>query len=77
MTHRATALSQQTNHERDSKFSMHMRGWAIRAYGEEMVLMDDMPVPTPGPYDLLIQLRRTSLSIQRSDDSALFHAHKR
>jgi NADPH:quinone reductase-like Zn-dependent oxidoreductase len=33
-----------------------MRGWAIRAYGEEMVLMDDLPVPTPGPHDILIQM---------------------
>lgn len=34
-----------------------MRGWAIGAYGEEMVLMDDLPVPTPGPHDILIQMR--------------------
>jgi NADPH:quinone reductase-like Zn-dependent oxidoreductase len=34
-----------------------MRGWAIRAYGEEMVLMDDLPVPTPGPHDILMQMR--------------------
>lgn len=34
-----------------------MRGWAIRAYGEKMVLMDDLPVPTPGPHDILIQMR--------------------
>ena len=34
-----------------------MRGWAIRAYGEEMVLMDDLPVPTPGPHDILMQMQ--------------------
>lgn len=34
-----------------------MRGLAIRAYGEEMVLMDDVPVPTPGPHDILMQMR--------------------
>jgi NADPH:quinone reductase-like Zn-dependent oxidoreductase len=34
-----------------------MRGWAIRAYGEAMVLMDDLPVPTPGPHDILLQMR--------------------
>jgi NADPH:quinone reductase-like Zn-dependent oxidoreductase len=34
-----------------------MRGWAIRAYGEKMVLMDDLPVPTPGPHEILIQMR--------------------
>lgn len=34
-----------------------MRGWAIRAYGQEMVLMDDLPIPTPGPHDVLMQMR--------------------
>ena len=34
-----------------------MRGWAIRAYGEEMVLMDGLPIPTPGPNDILMQMR--------------------
>jgi NADPH:quinone reductase-like Zn-dependent oxidoreductase len=33
-----------------------MRGWAIRAYGEAMVLMDDLPVPAPGPHDILLQM---------------------
>jgi NADPH:quinone reductase-like Zn-dependent oxidoreductase len=33
-----------------------MRGWAIRAYGEQMVLMDDLPVPIPGPHDILMQM---------------------
>lgn len=34
-----------------------MRGWAIRAYGEAMVLVDDLPVPTPGPHDILMQMQ--------------------
>ncbi|MDN8618077.1 NADP-dependent oxidoreductase [Variovorax ginsengisoli] len=34
-----------------------MRGWAIRAYGEEMVLMNELPIPTPGPHDILMQMR--------------------
>jgi NADPH:quinone reductase-like Zn-dependent oxidoreductase len=34
-----------------------MRGWAIKAYGEPMVLMDDLPVPEPGPRDVLIKMR--------------------
>jgi NADPH:quinone reductase-like Zn-dependent oxidoreductase len=34
-----------------------MRGWAIRAYGEKMVLREDLPVPTPGPHDILMQMR--------------------
>jgi NADPH:quinone reductase-like Zn-dependent oxidoreductase len=34
-----------------------MRGWAIRAYGEKMMVMDDLPVPRPGPHDVLIQMR--------------------
>ena len=33
-----------------------MRGWAIGSYGEEMVLMDDLPVPTPGTHDILMQM---------------------
>lgn len=33
-----------------------MRGWAIRAYGEPMVLRDDLPVPSPGPHDILMQM---------------------
>ena len=33
-----------------------MRGWAIRAYGKEMVLMDDLPVPAPGPHDVLMRM---------------------
>lgn len=28
-----------------------MRGWA---QGEEMVVMDDLPVPTPGPHHILM-----------------------
>jgi NADPH:quinone reductase-like Zn-dependent oxidoreductase len=32
-----------------------MRGWAITAYGEPMVLMD-LPIPTPGPRDILIKM---------------------
>ena len=34
-----------------------MRGWAIGAYGEPMALRDDLPVPTPGPHDILMQIR--------------------
>jgi NADPH:quinone reductase-like Zn-dependent oxidoreductase len=34
-----------------------MRGWAIRGYGDEMVLMDDLPIPKPGPHDILIKMR--------------------
>jgi NADPH:quinone reductase-like Zn-dependent oxidoreductase len=34
-----------------ASFPATMRGWAIRAYGEKMVLMDDLPVPRPGPHD--------------------------
>jgi NADPH:quinone reductase-like Zn-dependent oxidoreductase len=33
-----------------------MRGWAIRAYGEKMQRMDDLPIPTPGPHDVLMQM---------------------
>lgn len=33
-----------------------MRGWAIRAYGDPMVLMDDLPVPVPGPHDVLMRM---------------------
>lgn len=33
-----------------------MRGWAIQAYGERMELMADLPVPTPGPHDILMQM---------------------
>jgi NADPH:quinone reductase-like Zn-dependent oxidoreductase len=40
-----------------ASFPATMRGWAIRAYGEKMVLMDDLPVPAPGPRDVLIQMR--------------------
>jgi hypothetical protein len=31
-----------------------MRGCAIRACCEEMVLMNDLPLPTPGPHDILM-----------------------
>jgi NADPH:quinone reductase-like Zn-dependent oxidoreductase len=34
-----------------------MRGWAIRGYGDEMVLMNDLPIPKPGPHDILIKMR--------------------
>jgi NADPH:quinone reductase-like Zn-dependent oxidoreductase len=34
-----------------------MRGWAIRAHGERMQLMDDLRAPTPGPQDILMQMR--------------------
>lgn len=40
-----------------------MRGWAIRAYGEAMVLMDDLPVPAPGPHDVLIKMRSAEVGI--------------
>jgi NADPH:quinone reductase-like Zn-dependent oxidoreductase len=33
-----------------------MRGWAISGYGDDMVLMD-LPVPQPGPRDVLIKMR--------------------
>jgi NADPH:quinone reductase-like Zn-dependent oxidoreductase len=33
-----------------------MRGWTIRADGDAMVLRDDLPVPTPGPHDILMQM---------------------
>jgi NADPH:quinone reductase-like Zn-dependent oxidoreductase len=33
-----------------------MRAWAINAYGEPMQLMD-LPMPTPGPDDLLLWMR--------------------
>jgi NADPH:quinone reductase-like Zn-dependent oxidoreductase len=33
-----------------------MRGWAIRGYEDEMVLMD-LPIPQPGPRDILIKMR--------------------
>jgi NADPH:quinone reductase-like Zn-dependent oxidoreductase len=34
-----------------------MRGWAINGYGEDMVLRDDLPIPQPGPHDVLIKMR--------------------
>jgi NADPH:quinone reductase-like Zn-dependent oxidoreductase len=34
-----------------------MRGWAIRGYGDEMVWMDGLPIPKPGPHDILIKMR--------------------
>jgi hypothetical protein len=34
-----------------------MRGYAIRACCEEMVLMNDLPLPTPGPHDILMGMR--------------------
>jgi NADPH:quinone reductase-like Zn-dependent oxidoreductase len=34
-----------------------MRGWAIKGYGEDMVLRDDLPIPQPGPHDVLIKMR--------------------
>jgi NADPH2:quinone reductase len=40
-----------------------MRGWAINGYGAEMVLMDDLPVPTPGPHDVLIRMRSAEVGI--------------
>ncbi|MDB5755509.1 MAG: NADP-dependent oxidoreductase [Massilia sp.] len=33
-----------------------MRGWAIGGYGDPMRLMDDLPVPKPGPRDVLIRM---------------------
>jgi NADPH:quinone reductase-like Zn-dependent oxidoreductase len=33
-----------------------MRGWAIKGYGDPMVLMG-LPIPTPGPRDVLIRMR--------------------
>ena len=33
-----------------------MRGWAINGYGDPIVLMD-LPIPTPGPRDVLIKMR--------------------
>jgi len=41
-----------------------MRGWAIRGYGDEIVLMDDLPVPAPGPHDVLIQMFSAEAGIQ-------------
>ena len=38
-----------------------MRGWAIGAYGQEMVLKDDLPVPTPGPHDILMHMCRAEV----------------
>lgn len=40
-----------------------MRGWAINGYGGELVLMDDLPVPTPGPRDVLIRMRSAEVGI--------------
>jgi NADPH:quinone reductase-like Zn-dependent oxidoreductase len=40
-----------------------MRGWAINGYGGELVLMDDLPVPTPGPRDVLIKMRSAEVGI--------------
>jgi hypothetical protein len=34
-----------------------MRGWAIRAYGEAMVLIDEPSVATPGPHDIVMEMR--------------------
>jgi NADPH:quinone reductase-like Zn-dependent oxidoreductase len=34
-----------------------MRGWAINGYGESMVFMEDLPIPKPGPRDVLIKMR--------------------
>ncbi|BCQ28865.1 hypothetical protein NK8_70550 (plasmid) [Caballeronia sp. NK8] len=34
-----------------------MRGCAIRACCEEMVLMNDLPLPTPGPHGILMGMR--------------------
>jgi NADPH:quinone reductase-like Zn-dependent oxidoreductase len=40
-----------------------MRGWAISGYGDEIVLMDDLPVPTPGPRDVLIKMLSAEVGI--------------
>jgi NADPH:quinone reductase-like Zn-dependent oxidoreductase len=40
-----------------------MRGWAINGYGDEIVLMDDLPVPVPGPRDVLIKMRSAEVGI--------------
>lgn len=40
-----------------------MRGWAINGYGGEIVLMDDLPVPTPGPRDVLIRMYSAEVGI--------------
>jgi NADPH:quinone reductase-like Zn-dependent oxidoreductase len=34
-----------------------MRGWAINGYGGDIVLMDDLPVPVPGPRDVVMKMR--------------------
>jgi NADPH:quinone reductase-like Zn-dependent oxidoreductase len=46
-----------------TSFPATMRGWAIRGYGDEMVLMDDLPVPTPGPRDVLIKMFSAEVGI--------------
>jgi NADPH:quinone reductase-like Zn-dependent oxidoreductase len=41
----------------DTGFSTEtMRGWAINGYGDPMVMMD-LPIPRPGPRDILIKMR--------------------
>jgi NADPH:quinone reductase-like Zn-dependent oxidoreductase len=40
-----------------------MRGWAINGYGDEMVLRGDLPVPTPGPRDVLIKMRSAEVGL--------------
>ncbi|OON59673.1 hypothetical protein B0920_20505 [Massilia sp. KIM] len=40
-----------------------MRGWAIQGYGGEIVLMDDLPVPRPGPREVLIKMRSAEVGI--------------
>jgi NADPH:quinone reductase-like Zn-dependent oxidoreductase len=39
-----------------------MRGWAIKGYGDLMVLME-LPVPTPGPRDVLIKMRGSEVGV--------------
>lgn len=34
-----------------------MRGWAIKGYGEPIVFMEDLPIPKPGPHDVLMKMR--------------------
>jgi NADPH:quinone reductase-like Zn-dependent oxidoreductase len=39
-----------------------MRGWAIKGYGDSMVLME-LPVPRPGPHDVLIKMRGAEVGL--------------
>jgi NADPH2:quinone reductase len=40
-----------------------MRGWAISGYGNDLVLMDDLPVPIPGPRDVLLEMRSAEVGV--------------